>query len=63
MKRTSRKAKAKAKATSTSVASRASSVLRSPRASKAVKSIAGSALAQREKKPRRTLEFKAGKDL
>lgn len=60
MKRTSRKAKT----TSTSVASRASSVLRSPRASKAVKSIAGSALAQREKGPRKSAaQFKAGKDL
>lgn len=59
MKRTSRKAKA----TSRPVASRASSVLRNPRASKAVKSIAGSALAQRENAPRKTRSFKAGKDL
>ena len=58
--------KRKAKATSTSVASRAASVLRSPRASKAVKSIAGSALAQREKAsaPMEPVQkFKAGKDL
>jgi hypothetical protein len=56
----------KGKATSTSVASRAAAVLRSPRASKAVKSIAGSALAQREKTTEPVSpvsKFKAGKDL
>jgi len=60
------KRKDKAKATSTSVASRAATVLRSPRASKAVKSIAGSALAQREKAAPGTepvQKFKSGKDL
>jgi len=53
----------KPKKTSTSVAARASAVLRSPRASKAVKSVAGSALAQREKAAVPVRKFKAGKDL
>ena len=56
----------KPKATSTGVASKAATALRSPRSSKAAKSIAGSALAQREKQRQRTQpvrQFKAGKDL
>lgn len=58
--------RAKPKATSESVATTASKLLRAPRASKAVKSVAGSSLTQRQKKhtkPQPVRQFKAGKDL
>lgn len=63
----SRRASPKQKTTSRRVASKAGAARRSSRASKGVKSIAGSALAQRKKKPAARgsalRSFKAGKDL